>query len=658
MRKNDKFRDFNEGKMGGGHDYMENQNNYDAIDDGYNQPPKNKQIKTQDGRDFKPKGKGGVKQSNNSRKDYNNYGDGKPSNFNQNEDLLDDYGHYQPGEYRKNTSQGYQEGLSKKPIKSKQEFGESSSGNKIYTNHNQFYSIPMKTQQGDYNQDRNRNHNKGEEKLERIHFYNSEKFKIENNFEKLNIHGVGPEEDHDLKYGFNVKEKNNNNDNNNQGKKGKKGKKKKTSKGGSVQSLGEKDEDFGNRKNKKQIGNTGIQEHHFDDQSASSELGIENNNMHGVTNMMQPNFMHMGKPLPQQFMPHMFSNTNPMINQINQQGNIHSQPYVQMPSNNGQQFVPNMSSHQIPQIVGPRLGVPSYGTSPYQNYVQPQMGGMQPMFYDSRLVRLPHNNLQQPHLNSNFHLQFKPNDQIQFNNMQQMIQNNQQSGKDINDKQLVIRGLNPNLNPTVMDPKMIHQKMQDSQARLTSNFNQHTINPINQQNMIPGMYNMQPPRIPPYSHLQIPNFPHQPRIPQQIIHNPGIVLKPEDNYDKDSDSNQETNRKNEMNMPDFGSHEINHPHFQKNQMLFRQQEIQFPGYNDYLSEKQSPTYLQQLQPKSQQQGFNSTYEEQQHDFLKTELKLPGTKYLQQDYLQKYSQHPQEKLDIKAKEFIPNHNLLN
>lgn len=666
MRKNEKFRDYDDNKMGGGsHDYMGHQNNYDASDDGFDQKP-SKQPKKQEGnfKDSKSKWKGGMKPSTNTRKDYNTYGGGSKPTYDDPDDFLNDFDQYQPGEYKSHTSHGYQEGQMNKHSKPKEEFGNPSSGNKIYTNQNQFYSIPMKTQQnsGAFNVERNRNQNKGEEKLERIHFYNSEKFKLENNFEKLNIHGA--DDKLDSNYGLNIKEKNNNNDINNQGKKGKKGKKKTSSKIESTQSFGEKEEEFGNRKNKKLVGESGIQEHQYDGRSASSELN-ENDNMSGIPSMMQPTFMQQapqGKPLPQ-FMPQMFPSNNPMMNQFKQPGSMYPHPqqqFVQMPFNNGQQFTPNMPPQQIPQFGGgPKIGVPNYGTAPFQNYNQPQIGGMQPMFYDPRVIRLPPNNSQQPQINSNFPMQFKPNDQVQFNNMQQMIQNNQQQvGKEMNDKQLINRGLNQNHNPTGIDPKLIHnQQIQDIQGRVQSNFNQIGMSKINPQSMHTGVFNMQQPRMPvPQMQMHMPNFSHQQRVPYPMMQSQ--TVKHEENFDKDSDSNQELNHKKEMNLPDFGLHEMDSPNVRNNQMLLRPQEQKFPGYGDFLTGKQAPAYhQQQLQPKVQH-GFNFPYEEQQRDFIKNEMKFSGNKYMQQDYMQKYNQQTQEKFDARTNEYIPNQSHLN
>ena len=134
--------------------------------------------------------------------------------------------------------------------------------------------------------------------------------------------------------------------------------------------------------------------------------------------------------------------------------------------------------------------------------------------------------------------------------------------------------------------------------------------------------------------------------------NQNWMMKHEDNNEKDSDNDLNQNKEGKL-PPDYGQIEMTNLNHHDNHNAFRSpQNLQYPGYNDIKTEK--PYYLQQ--PKIPYSGLNFPYsEETPQDFYKSEMKISENKYIQ-DY-QKFNQ-PQEKLDVNAKEYVPNSNLLN
>lgn len=657
MRKNDKFRDY-EDNLIGARECLDYQNNYEASDDGFSQPQTSNHNKKNDStnlKDNRPKGRGPNKQDFNSKKEFGGFGGGKSSQIDP-DNFFSNYEDFQPGMDFKNNKTNYlPQGNFQDPNQQmrfkpqKEELGNPSAGGKVFYN-------TMSNMNQNSTLDKKRNQHKGEN-LERIQFYNSKtQFSLENNLGQLNIHGEDDDDlDENLSYGFKGKSKPLND---NQQKKDKKKKKGNINvnqgKGGNPH--GDRENDYGKRKgnNRKQHEYGGFKggRDALDDHSISSELGIENESTQDLPDMMQQpmlmqQFPQQGQMQPQ-FMQPVFVNNNyhnPMMNQFKQ--GMYPQQCVQMPINNNQQFAPQMQQ----QFYAPRMGNPNFGQNPYQNFCHPQMG-VQNMMFDPRLVRLPLGG--QPQFNQNFNMQqFKPIEQpVGFNNMQ-LIQNQMQGVKEMGDKQ-ILRGQSGV--PMQFDQKFLmnQQMMQDSQLRMNNlNLNQRVNNPMIQQGAFPVMSHPQSQfPIPSQIHMQMQGIPSiQPRMPNPLM-NQNWMIKQEE-IDKDSDSNPE-NKENKF--IDFGQDDFSNPNTMKyNQQMFRSpQEPQYPGYGDFMSEKQ---VQQPHKAKVPFGGFNYAYsEEGQNDNFKSEIKLSESKYFQ-DY-QKYNQQSQEKLDINAKEYVPNQHLLN
>lgn len=640
MRKNDKFRDYEDNLIGSGV-FNEHQINYEASDDGFGPPMLNNQFKKTDTnlKESKSKSRGQGKQDGNLKKEFGGFGGGKssqivPDNF------FNNYEDFQPGMDFMTNKNSYlpQDSSQQKKFKQpKEDFGNPSTGNKLLYNTN-----PNKNHNS-ATIDKKRNQNKGNENLERIQFFNSKtQYSLENNLGQLNIHDENDDDlDDNLSYGFNGKTKPfNENQPNKKDKKKKKGNVNvnhgrgnphddRENDAGKKRGNNRKQNDFGGRKGGRDP---------LDDHSVSSELGIENESTQDLPdmirqNMYMPQFPQQGQMQMQpQFMQPVYVNSNyqnPMMNQFKQQGGMYPSQYVQIPINNNQQFVPPM--HMQQQIYAPRMVNPNFGQVPYQNYAQPQMG-LQSMMYHPRFIRVPQGG--QSQFNQSYHMQqMKPNDQHVFNSMQ--LAPNQMQGLGI---------------PRQFDPKFMMNQMQDNQVRMSiPNFNQRTINPIVQQGAFPVMQGNSQTIFPISSQNNLQGNPIQPRMQNPMTSNQNWMMK-EDN-DRDSDSNQETKENKFM---DFGQNDDISNFTKKNnqQQMYRSpQEHQYSGYGDFITDKQIPP-----QNKALHSGFNYPYSEDSPQDFMSEKKQSESKYFQ-DY-QKYNQQAQEKLDVNAKEYVPNNHLLN
>lgn len=647
MSKNQKYREYDENIMGGGenYDFMGQPNMYDAGDDGYNQPTNNNQFKRFEGTNFKDskhKGRGG-KQNLGGKKDYNGFGGGKPSSTDP-DAFFNNYDDFNSGADFKRSQffKGFPENNQPKKYKPpKEDFGAPLSGNKP-----QYNSTNMKGQGPSGVNKKNLNK---DDKPEKMQFYNSNtQYELDDNFSKLKLHG-----NEDEMGNFNYGDKSNNDNINKKGKK----KKKNNNQGkfGNNQPHGgDRGDDYDMRKNQKRQDKGGNDP--FEERSGSSELGNENENIQGMPNMMQPMYMqqvpNQGQMQPQ-FMHPGYMNNYQMMNQVRPQGGMYPPQFNPMQMNNHQ-----FSNPQMQQFYAPRIGQPNYGQGPYQNFVQPQIGGMQNMMYDPSRIRLPPNNQQQ--FNQGYPMQnFKPSEQLnQFNNLQ-IMQSQMFNNKEINEKSHGGRGpiTIPGNQKQPDSSSYLNQQIQDMQGRMkiSGGFNQRNVgNPMFQPGMFPGMHGYQQPQV--QNPTQNPNFQMQQSMPNpNMILNQNWMMKQEDNNnEKDSDSNQDLNQNKDPKLSEYGQHEMtNQNHLQENQHLFRpHQDTQYPGY-DFKSGK-SP--YQPQQSKIPYGGFNFPYsEEAPQDFYKSEMKLSESKYLQE--YQKFNQS-QEKLDVNAKEYVPNQNLIN